>query len=156
MSGSISLLYRKETEEILPTLRELGIAFVAYSPLGRSFLTGQVHKVEDIPEGDRRRDHPRFQGENLTRNAELVRRVEAIARENGCTPSQLVLAWLLAQGKDIVPIPGTKRVDRLEENVGALSVRLSADDVTRISAAVPVDAAAGPRYPEAQLKAVYI
>ena len=156
LQSEYSLLYRKEAEEILPTLRELGIAFVAYSPLGRSFLTGQVHKVEDIPEGDRRRDHPRFQGENLTKNAELVKRVESMAREKGCTPSQLVLAWLLAQGKDIVPIPGTKRVDRLEENVGALSVRLSADDVRRISEAVPVDAAAGLRYPEAQLKAVFI
>ncbi|MBI1733608.1 MAG: aldo/keto reductase [Candidatus Rokubacteria bacterium] len=156
LQSEYSLLYRKEAEEILPTLRELGIAFVAYSPLGRSFLTGQIHKVDDIPEGDRRRDHPRFQGENLTKNAELVRRVEVMAREKGCTPSQLVLAWLLAQGKDVVPIPGTKRVDRLEENVGALGVRLSADDVRRIADAVPVDAAAGLRYPEAQLKAVYI
>ena len=156
LQSEYSLLYRKEAEEILPTLRELGIAFVAYSPLGRSFLTGQVHKVEDIPEGDRRRDHPRFQGENLTKNAELVRRVETIAREKGCTPSQLVLAWLLAQGKDVVPIPGTKRADRLEENVGAVAVRLSADDVKRIADAVPADAVAGPRYPEAQLKAVYI
>ena len=156
LQSEYSLLYRKEAEEILPTLRELGIAFVAYSPLGRSFLAGQVHKVEDIPEGDRRRDHPRFQGENLSRNVELVRRVEAIAREKGCTPSQLVLAWLLAQGQDVVPIPGTKRVDRLEENVGALSVRLAPDDAGRIAEAVPVDAAAGLRYPEPQLKAVYI
>ena len=156
LQSEYSLLYRKEAEEILPTLRELGIAFVAYSPLGRSFLAGQVHKVEDIPEGDRRRDHPRFQGENLSRNVELVRRVEAIAREKGCTPSQLVLAWLLAQGQDVVPIPGTKRVDRLEENVGALSVRLASDDARRIAEAVPVDAAAGLRYPEPQLKAVYI
>ena len=156
LQSEYSLLYRKEAEEILPTLRDLGIAFVAYSPLGRSFLAGQVHKVEDIPEGDRRRDHPRFQGENLTRNAELIGRVERIARDKGCTPSQLVLAWLLAQGSDVVPIPGTKRVDRLEENAGALAVRLSTDDVARIAEAVPVDAAAGLRYPEAQLKAVYI
>jgi aryl-alcohol dehydrogenase-like predicted oxidoreductase len=156
LQSEYSLLYRKEAEEILPTLRELGIAFVAYSPLGRSFLTGSVHGPGDLPEGDRRLGHPRFQGDNLTKNVELVRRIEAMAREKGCTPAQLVLAWLLAQGPDVVPIPGTKRVSRLEENLGALDVKLSADDVARIAEAVPVGAGAGPRYPEAQLKTVYI
>jgi aryl-alcohol dehydrogenase-like predicted oxidoreductase len=156
LQSEYSLLYRKEAEEILPTLTELGIAFVAYSPLGRSFLTGSVHGPGDLPEGDRRLGHPRFQGENLTKNVELLRRIETMARDRGCTPAQLVLAWLLAQSPDVIPIPGTKRVSRLEENLGALGVTLSADDVARISDAVPVGAGAGPRYPEAQLKTVYI
>jgi aryl-alcohol dehydrogenase-like predicted oxidoreductase len=151
-----SLLYRIEAETVLPVCRELGIGLVAYSPLGRSFLTGQVHKPEDIPEGDRRREHPRFQGGNFARNRELVRRVEAMAAEKGCTPAQLALAWLLAQGPDIVPIPGTKRQDRLEENLGALTVRLSPEDVARLARAVPPGAAAGARYPEPQMKAVYL
>jgi aryl-alcohol dehydrogenase-like predicted oxidoreductase len=156
LQSEYSLLYRREAEEVLPTLRELGIAFVAYSPLGRSFLTGAIQTITDIPEGDRRREHPRFQGEHFEKNRALVRAVEAMARERGCTPAQLVLAWLLAQGGDIIPIPGTKRVARLEENVGALSVRLTADDVRRISEMVPADAASGDRYPPAQLKAVYL
>jgi aryl-alcohol dehydrogenase-like predicted oxidoreductase len=151
-----SLLYRVEAEETLPTLRELGISLVAYSPLGRSLLTGQVHKVADIPEDDRRRAHPRFEEANLTRNVELVKKVEQFARDKGCTPGQLVLAWLLARGRDIVPIPGTKRRDRLEENVGAVDVRLTPDDVARISEAVPAGAVAGLRYPAPQMKAVYI
>src|SRR5438034_3880757 len=124
-----SLLYRAEAEAALPTCRELGISFVAYSPLGRSMLTGSVKTAADIPDGDRRRDHPRFQDANLSRNRELVERLEAMAGDKGCTVGQLVLAWLLAQGKDVVPIPGTKRRARLEENVGALDVTLSADDV---------------------------
>jgi len=156
LQSEYSLLYRKEAEETLPTLRELGISFVAYSPLGRSLLTGQVHKPQDIPEGDRRLAHPRFQGDNLVRNIALVEKLEAIARDKGCTPGQLVLAWLLAQGKDVVAIPGTKRVDRLQQNLGALAVQLSAADLERISEAAPVGAGAGGRYPEAQLKAVYI
>jgi aryl-alcohol dehydrogenase-like predicted oxidoreductase len=156
LQSEYSLLFRKEAEETLPTLRELGVSFVAYSPLGRSFLAGQIHKKEDLPEGDRRLAHPRFQGEAFTKNVTLVERLEGFAREKGCTPSQLVLAWLLAQGPDVIPIPGTKRVPRLEENVGALSVKLSSDDVRRISDAVPVGAGAGLRYPEAQLKGVYI
>jgi aryl-alcohol dehydrogenase-like predicted oxidoreductase len=151
-----SLLYRMEAEETLPTLRELGISLVAYSPLGRSLLTGQVHKVADIPEDDRRRQHPRFEEANLQRNVELVKKVEQFARDKGCTPGQLVLAWLLAQGRDVVPIPGTKRRDRLEENVGAAGVRLSPDEVARISDAVPAGAVAGLRYPAPQMKAVYI
>ena len=151
-----SLLYRTDAEETLRTCRELGISFVAYSPLGRGFLTGQIQKPEDIPEGDRRRDHPRFQDGNFGTNIELIHRLEAIAVEKGCTPAQLVLAWLLAQGADVLPIPGTKRKDRLEENLGALRVRLDARDLERISAAVPAGAAAGTRYPAAQMKAVYI
>jgi aryl-alcohol dehydrogenase-like predicted oxidoreductase len=151
-----SLLYRVEAEQTIPTLRELGISLVAYSPLGRSLLTGQVHKVADIPVDDRRRQHPRFEEQNLERNVEFVKKVEQFAREKGCTPGQLVLAWLLAQGRDVVPIPGTKRRDRLEENFGAIRVQLSAQDVERLSEAVPVGAAAGPRYPEPQMKAVFI
>jgi aryl-alcohol dehydrogenase-like predicted oxidoreductase len=152
-----SLLYRTEAEETREATRPLGISFIAYSPLGRSLLTGQVHKLADIPaEGDRRRDHPRFKEENLAKNVELVKRIEAIAAEKGCTPAQLVLAWLLAQGDDVVAIPGTKRRDRLEENVNALKVKLTPEDVRRIAEAVPAGAAAGTRYPEAQLKAVYI
>lgn len=156
LQSEYSLLYRTEAEEALPTLRELGVSFVAYSPLGRGFLTGQIQKVEDISEGDRRRDHPRFQDDNFARNLDLVHHIEAIARDKGCTPGQLVLAWLLAQGPDIVPIPGTKRKHRLEENVGALEVRLAPEDVARISAAVPAGAAAGLRYPEAAMKAVHL
>jgi len=156
LQSEYSLLYRKEAEETLPTLRELGISFVAYSPLGRSMLTGQIQKPQDIPEGDRRLAHPRFQGENLVRNIHLVQKLEAIAREKGCTPGQLVLAWLLAQGQDVVAIPGTKRIDRLQENLGALKVSLSGEDVRRIAEAAPVGAAGGTRYPEAQLKGVYI
>jgi aryl-alcohol dehydrogenase-like predicted oxidoreductase len=156
LQSEYSILYRQQAEETLPTLRELGISFVAYSPLGRSLLTGQVQKPADIPEGDRRLAHPRFQGQNLVQNIELVHRLEAIARERGCTPGQLVLAWLLAQGPEVVAIPGTKRLDRLQENLGALSVSLSSADVARIGEAVPKGAAAGPRYPEAQLKGVHI
>jgi len=151
-----SLLYRTEAEETLVVTRDLGISFVAYAPLGRGLLTGSVHGPADIPEGDRRRVHPRFQDANLVKNVELVRRVEAVAREKGCTPGQLVLAWLLAQGPDVVPIPGTKRRSRLEENLGALDVVLSPDDVKRLADAVPAGAAAGPRYPEPQMKAVYL
>ncbi|HET7341471.1 MAG TPA: aldo/keto reductase [Methylomirabilota bacterium] len=156
LQSEYSILYRKEAEETLPTLRELGISFVAYSPLGRSLLTGQIHKPQDIPEGDRRLAHPRFQGDNLVHNLELVKKIEAFARDKGCTPGQLVLAWLLAQGQDVVAIPGTKRIDRLQENLGALKVTLSAEDVRRLAEAVPRDAAAGPRYPEAAMKAVHL
>ncbi len=156
VQSEYSLLYRQEAEETLPTCRELGISYIAYSPLGRSLLTGTVQGPNDLPEGDRRRDHPRFQEQNLGKNVELVNRIERIAREKGCTPAQLVLAWLLAQGADIVPIPGTKRKGRLEENVGALTLRLSAEDVKGIAEAVPTGAAAGTRYPGGQMKTVYI
>ena len=156
LQSEYSILYRKEAEQTLPTLRELGISFVAYSPLGRSLLTGQIQKPQDIPQGDRRLAHPRFQGDNLVRNIELVKKLEALARDKGCTPAQLVLAWLLAQGRDVVAIPGTKRIDRLHENLGALKVHLGPADVARIGETVPTGAAAGLRYPEAQLKGVYI
>src|SRR5215471_16168770 len=151
-----SLLYRQEGEETLAVCRELGVALVPYSPIGRGFLTGQFQKLEDIPESDRRRDHPRFQEANFKHNVEFVHRIEKIAAEKGCTPSQLVLAWLLAQGPDVVPIPGTKRKTRVDENIGSLDVRLDAADVARISEAVPVGAAAGTRYPLSQMKTVYI
>jgi aryl-alcohol dehydrogenase-like predicted oxidoreductase len=156
LQSEYSLLYRKEAEETLPTLRELGASFVAYSPLGRSLLTGSVHSVNDIPADDRRRDHPRFKDENLGKNVQLVRAVEAMAKKKGCTPAQLALAWLLAQGGDIVPIPGTKRKERVDENLGALDVPLSPAEVRELSDAVPTGAAAGTRYPEAAMKGVHI
>ena len=151
-----SLLYRQPAEEALAVCRELGIAFVAYSPIGRSLLAGGVERPEDIPADDRRRQHPRFQGENLDHNARLVRRLAEIARRKGATPAQLALAWLLARGRDVVPIPGTKRLDRLEENVGAVRVRLDADDLRQIDETMPPGAGAGTRYPEPQMKGVYI
>jgi aryl-alcohol dehydrogenase-like predicted oxidoreductase len=149
-----SLWSRDPEDELLPTCRELGIGFVPYSPLGRGFLTGQIRKPEDLAPDDYRRNSPRFQGENFQRNLDLVQRVEEIAREKNCTPSQLALAWLLAQGNDIVPIPGTKRRKFLEENVGALNVHLTAEDLARIDAAAPRGAASGERYPEQAMQAV--
>jgi aryl-alcohol dehydrogenase-like predicted oxidoreductase len=149
-----SLWSRDVEDEILPTCRALGVGFVAYSPLGRGFLTGRFRTADDLPADDYRRHHPRFQGENFQRNLDLVARVEALAQEKGCTPSQLALAWLLAQGPDVVPIPGTKRVRYLEENVGALAVTLGPDDLARIDAVAPQGAAAGTRYPEAGMRTV--
>ncbi|HUJ96795.1 MAG TPA: aldo/keto reductase [Stellaceae bacterium] len=149
-----SLLYREEAEETLQTTRALGIGFMAYSPLGRGLLTGAVRSAGDVA-GDRRAEHPRFVGDNLTRNLGLVGRVEAMAREKACTPGQLVLAWLLAQGDDIVPIPGTKRKERLDENLAALSVKLTPAEAARLGAEVPRGAASGTRYPEGAMKAVY-
>ena len=143
-----SLWTRDPEGEILATCRELGIGFVAYSPLGRGFLTGQFKRFEDLAEDDYRRHSPRFQGENFSKNLDLVRSVEDIAREKGCKPSQLALAWVLAQGDDTVPIPGTKRRKYLEENVAAESVRLTKEDLLRINEVFPPEAAAGPRYPE--------
>lgn len=156
VQSEYSLLYRVHAEETLATTRALGISFVAYSPLGRSLLTGAVRQVSDIPEGDGRRRHPRFAAENLARNLGQAAVVEAIAREKGATPGQVALAWLLAQGPDIVPIPGTKRIERVDENLGTLDVALSADDVQRLSSALPPGAAAGQRYPDAAMNAVYI
>jgi aryl-alcohol dehydrogenase-like predicted oxidoreductase len=156
VQNEYSLLYRKEGEETLAATRELGITLFAYAPLGRSLLTGSVHGSADLPQGDRRLQHPRFQGENLEKNVALVERLEAIAREKRCTPAQLVLAWLLAQGKDIVAIPGTKRKARVDENIGALAVRLSQEDIQRISDAAPLGAGAGTRYPADAMKRVYL
>ncbi|HTV73801.1 MAG TPA: aldo/keto reductase [Candidatus Acidoferrales bacterium] len=149
-----SLWTRDPEEEVLPTVHELGIGFVAYSPLGRGFLTGRFKRPEDIPENDYRRTSPRFQGENFARNLELVAVVEEIARAKHATPAQVALAWVLAQDAHIVPIPGTKRRAYLEENVGALAVKLDADDLRRIRDTFPVGAAAGPRYAPKAMAAV--
>jgi aryl-alcohol dehydrogenase-like predicted oxidoreductase len=156
VQNEYSLLYRKDGEETLQACRELGIALVAYAPLGRSMLTGSVKGKADLPEGDRRLAHPRFQAEHLDSNVKIVKRIEEIAAQKKCTPSQLVLAWLLAQGKDVLPIPGTKRKQRVEENLAALDVRLSAAEVEKISAIAPVGAGSGPRYPADAMKRVYI
>jgi aryl-alcohol dehydrogenase-like predicted oxidoreductase len=149
-----SLLYRAEAEETRATTRPLGISFVAYAPLGRGFLTGAIRTFADVD--GRRAAHPRFQQANFAHNRELVARVEAIAHEKGCTPAQLTLAWVLAQGPDVVAIPGTRYPRRLDENIGALRVKLTEDDVARISAAVPKGAAAGTRYPAGGMKSVYV
>src|SRR6202035_114778 len=144
-----SLWTRDPEDGVLPTTRELGIAFVAYSPLGRGFLAGQIKRFEDFAPDDYRRHSPRFQGENFQKNLQLVSRVDEIAKEKKCTPSQLALAWLLAQGSDILPIPGTKRRKYLEENAGALQVKLPPEDLRRINEVAPQGAAAGTRYPQA-------
>jgi aryl-alcohol dehydrogenase-like predicted oxidoreductase len=149
-----SLWSRDPEDEILATCRELGIGFVAYSPLGRGFLTGQFMRFEDFPEDDYRRSSPRFQGKNFQKNLDLVRRVEEIAKEKSCKPSQLALAWVLAQDKNIIPIPGTKHRKYLEENVAAIDVKLTAGDLRRIEEIFPAGAAAGDRYPEHMMKIV--
>ncbi len=143
-----SLWTRDPEEEIFPTVRELGIGFVAYSPLGRGFLSGRITSPEDFAEGDFRRANPRFQGENFRRNLDLVERVREIAEEKGVAPGQLAIAWLLHQGEDIVPIPGTKRRRYLEENVAAAEISLSDEELERIDEAAPMGAAAGDRYPD--------
>ena len=150
----LSLWSRDSESEVLPTVRELGIGYVAYSPLGRGFLTGQITSPDDFPEDDFRKFHPRFQGENFAKNISLVREVEAMAKEKGCTTAQLALAWVLAQGEDIVPIPGTKRVRYLDENIGALEVRLSGEDLRRLDEILPPGAAAGQRYHERGMETV--
>ena len=142
----LSLWSRDAESEVLPTVRELGIGYVAYSPLGRGFLTGQIKSPDDFPEDDFRKFHPRFQGENFAKNISLVHEVEAMAREKGCTTAQLALAWVLAQGEDIVPIPGTKRIKYLDENIGALEVKLTGEDLQRLDEILPPGAAAGERY----------
>jgi aryl-alcohol dehydrogenase-like predicted oxidoreductase len=149
-----SLLYREEAEATRQTTAELGISFVAYSPLGRGFLTGAIKSFADID--GRRAAHPRFQEQNFDQNRALVAKIESVAADKGCTPSQVTLAWLLAQGPDVVAIPGTRHAARLDENLGALRVSLSRDDVARISAAVPVGAAAGTRYPAGGMAGVFI
>jgi aryl-alcohol dehydrogenase-like predicted oxidoreductase len=156
VQSEYSLLYRRDAEETLKTTRSLGISFVAYSPLGRSLLTGSVKQASDIPEGDGRGRHPRFSADNLARNLSLITVIEAMAKEKGCTPGQVALAWLLAQGTDIVPIPGTKQAARVDQNLAALDVVLSAAEVDRLSNAIPPGAAAGGRYADAQMKAVYL
>jgi aryl-alcohol dehydrogenase-like predicted oxidoreductase len=149
-----SLWSRDPEEGLFPVVRELGITFVAYSPLGRGFLTGQITKIEDLAPDDWRRSNPRFQGGNFPRNLKIVEEVQSIAKEKGCTPGQLALAWILAQGEDVIPIPGTKRLRYLEENVKAAEVCLSAADLARIDRAFPPGIAEGTRYTEAGMKAV--
>ncbi|MBB3996263.1 aldo/keto reductase [Aureimonas pseudogalii] len=149
-----SLWSREPEEEILPTLRELGIGFVPYSPLGRGFLTGRFKTPDDLPDGDFRKGSPRFTGANFTKNLKLVEIVEALAKRKGATASQLALAWVLAQGSDVAPIPGTKRVRYLEENADAVHVELSPDDLGELDEAFGAEAVAGTRYPEAAMKAV--
>jgi aryl-alcohol dehydrogenase-like predicted oxidoreductase len=149
-----SLWTRDVEAEILPVCRELGIGFVAYSPMGRGFLTAKFKKAEDLPPGDWRRNSPRFQGENFECNRELVERIESLAKRKKCTAAQLALGWLLAQSGDIVPIPGTKRRKYLKENVAALNVELTPAEIKEISSAMPPGAAAGKRYPEASMQAV--
>lgn len=150
-----SLWTRDPEPEVLPTCRENNMAFVAYSPLGRGALTGAIRRLDDLAEGDYRRGSPRFSGNNLSRNLFLVDRLTEMAAEKKCRPAQLALAWLLARGEDIFPIPGTKRINRLEENIGALEVPLTLQEVARLDAAFPAGAAAGTRYPEQAMKAVY-
>jgi aryl-alcohol dehydrogenase-like predicted oxidoreductase len=149
-----SLWSRDAEAEVLPTVRELGIAYVAYSPLGRGFLTGQFRSPADFPDDDWRRFHPRFTGDNFEKNIALVHEIEAIAADKGCTAAQLAIAWVLAQGEDIVPIPGTKRRKYLEQNIGALEVKLSAEELERIDRILPPGAASGPRYHEAGMATV--
>ncbi len=154
LQSEYSLWTRDHESEILPTCRELGIGFVSYSPLGRGFLAGRFKRFEDFAPDDNRRNFPRFQGENFEKNLDLVRKVEEIAKEKGCTASQLALAWVLAQGDDIVPIPGTKRRQYLDENAGALEVRLTAEDLRRINDVFPSGVASGQRYPEGMMASV--
>jgi aryl-alcohol dehydrogenase-like predicted oxidoreductase len=149
-----SLWSRDPEDEVLPTCRELGIGFVAYSPLGRGFLTGRFRSIDDLPPDDYRRNSPRFQGENFQRNLDLVEKVEALAKRKKCTPSQLLLAWVLARGEDIVPIPGTKRRAYLEENLRALDIELAPDEMAEIDEIAPAGVAAGDRYPEGGLRTV--
>ncbi|WHY74756.1 aldo/keto reductase [Fictibacillus enclensis] len=151
-----SLWSRDVEDQNLPAVRELGIGFVPYSPLGRGFLTGQIQTFDDLAEDDYRRYSPRFQGENFQKNLDLVQKIKEIAKEKECTASQLALAWLLAQGEDIVPIPGTKRTKYLEENIGALEVQLTQEDTRRINEVAPKGAAAGERYPAEGMKSVNI
>jgi aryl-alcohol dehydrogenase-like predicted oxidoreductase len=151
LQSEYSLWSRDPEDENLRVCRELGVGFVAYSPLGRGFLTGQIKSFDDLAEDDYRRHSPRFQGENFQKNLDLIGRIEEIAREKNCTAAQLALAWVMAQGDSIVPIPGTKRRKYLEENLGALDVELSQDDLRRIDEVAPKGAAAGTRYPEAMM-----
>ncbi|MFL5247439.1 MAG: aldo/keto reductase [Myxococcales bacterium] len=149
-----SLWSRDVEDQILPTVRELGIGFVAYSPLGRGFLTGRFQKFEDLPQDDYRRNHPRFQGANFDQNLRLVERVKQIAKEKGATPSQLALAWVLAQGKDVVPIPGTKKRRYLEENARGADIKLTPEELRRIADAAPKGSTAGDRYPAQAMAAL--
>ncbi len=149
-----SLWSREPEDEIIPTCEELGIAFVAYSPLGRGFLTGQIKKFEDFDQDDFRRNSPRFMGENFDKNLELVKKIESIAKEKDCTPAQLALAWVMTQNENIFPIPGTKKIKYVEENVKAINIELSPEDLQQIENIFQKNAASGMRYPEASMKTV--
>jgi aryl-alcohol dehydrogenase-like predicted oxidoreductase len=149
-----SLWSREPEDELLGLCDELGITFVAYSPLGRGFLTGQIRRIEDLAADDWRRNNPRFQGENFTRNLDLVRAIEAMAKKRGVTTAQLALAWVLAQRDSIIPIPGTRHLERLEENARAVGITLTANELAQLDQVAPRGAAAGLRYPEASLRAV--
>jgi aryl-alcohol dehydrogenase-like predicted oxidoreductase len=154
LQSEYSLWTRDPEDGILDVCRELGISFVAYSPLGRGFLTGQIKKFEDFEADDYRRHSPRFQGENFEKNLQLVQKIETLAMQKGCTTAQLALAWVLAQGSDIFPIPGTKHIQYLDENIGALDVSLTQNELDEIDAIAPKDAAAGLRYPENMMGSV--
>ena len=156
VQSEFSLLYREEADETRAAIKDLGISFVAYAPLGRSLLAGVIPDFAHLADGDTRKRHPRFEGENFNRNRALVERAEAIAADKRCTVAQLSLAWLLAQGPDVLPIPGTKRIERLEENIGALDVQLTPEEIAGIAEAVPKGAAAGTRYPAGGMKGVYL
>jgi aryl-alcohol dehydrogenase-like predicted oxidoreductase len=156
LQTEFSLWSREPGEDSLPVCRELGIGFVAYSPLGRGFLSGQFKTPDDFEPDDWRRNNPRFQGENFYKNLELVRAIESMAKEKGCTPSQLALAWTLAQWEHVVPIPGTKRIKYVDENAGGANVKLSADDLKKIDQILPPGKTAGGRYPEAGMKSVQL
>jgi len=156
VQNEYSLLYREEGEETMRTTRELGISFVAYAPLGRGLLTADIADPKTLADSDSRKRHPRYADENLARNRELVQRIETIAKAKSCTPAQLALAWVLAQGRDVIAIPGTKRTERLDQNLGALDVALTEPDLADIAAAVPPGAAAGSRYPQGQMASLYL
>ena len=156
VQNEYSLLYREQADETRKTTRELGISFVAYAPLGRGLLTADIADPATLAEGDTRKRQPRYAGDNLAHNRALAQKVEAIAKRKGCTPAQLALAWVLAQGPDVIPIPGTKRKARLLENIGALNVKLSDGEMAEISNAVPAGAVKGTRYPEGQMASLYI
>jgi aryl-alcohol dehydrogenase-like predicted oxidoreductase len=154
LQSELSLWSRDIEDEIIPACRELGIGLVAYSPLGRGFLTGAIRSIDDLDENDYRRHSPRFAGDNFAKNLELVTRIEEMAEDKGCTPGQLALAWVLAQGDDVVPIPGTRRQERLDENIAALEMSLSHDELAHIDEIFPSDEVAGTRYPEAAMSMI--
>jgi aryl-alcohol dehydrogenase-like predicted oxidoreductase len=156
VQNEYSVLYREQGDDTRKTTRDLGVTFVAYAPLGRGLLTSDIADPKTLVEGDTRKRQPRYAGDNLAHNRALAQKAEAIAKRKGCTPAQLALAWVLAQGQDVVPIPGTKQKKRLLENIGALSVKLSEADLAEISSAVPAGAVKGTRYPEAQMASLYI
>jgi aryl-alcohol dehydrogenase-like predicted oxidoreductase len=156
VQNEFSLLYREQADDTRKTTRELGISFVAYAPLGRGLLTADIADPATLSEGDTRKRQPRYSGDNLAHNRALAQKVEAIAKRKGCTPAQLALAWVLAQGSDVIPIPGTKQMKRVTENIGALNVKLSDADLAEIASAVPAGAVKGTRYPEAQMASLYI